>query len=64
MMKSISTAFIIMFSIGIVIGQIIALINPTIVSMRITSVSFIGLGIGAILFGIYMLKANENNKEG
>ena len=64
MMKSISTAFIIMFSIGIVIGQIIAFINPSIVTMRITSVSFIGLGIGAILFGIYMLKANENNKEG
>ena len=61
MMKSISTAFIIMFSIGIVIGQIIAFINPTIVSMRITSVSFIGLGIGAILFGIYMLKVNKRH---
>lgn len=64
MMKKMSLALIIMSSIGIILGQIIAFINPTIVSQRITSGSFIGLGIGAILFGIYMLKTNGNNKEG
>ena len=58
-MKKVSLILIIMSSIGIVLGQIITFINPTIVSRRITGGSFIGLGIGAILFGIYMLKSNQ-----
>jgi len=58
-MKRISLILIIISSIGIILGQIITFINSTVVSQRITGGSFIGLGIGAILFGIYMLKSNQ-----
>jgi len=61
-MKKLSLALVIISSIGIIIGQTITLLNPTIISQRITSGSFIGLGVGAILIGTYMLKKN-NKKE-
>ena len=58
-MKKISLIMIIISSIGIILGQIITFINPTVVSQRITSGSFIGLGIGAILLGIYVLRTKH-----
>ena len=56
MMKMILHAFTMMLSVGIIIGQIISYINVSICSVRIISVSFIVVGIGALLFGIHMVK--------
>ncbi len=57
--KKNSLVLVIISSIGIILGQIMNFVNSTIISQRVTAGSFIGLGIGAILFGVYMLKSKE-----
>lgn len=60
-MKKSSLIIIIISSLGIIISQVISLVNANIFSQRLLAVSLIGLGVGAILFGIYLIK-NPNQK--
>lgn len=54
-MKIFSIGIIILSSAGIIAGETLSLVNSSIDSQRIVGISFIGFGVGAILFGLYML---------
>jgi hypothetical protein len=54
-MKKLSIGIIIMSSAGIIAGETLSLVNSSIDSQRIVGISFIGFGVGAILFGLRML---------
>lgn len=58
-MKKKSLLLMIISSLGIVIGQSLFLFNESIFSQKMTAVSFIGLGVGAILFAIHKLRCNS-----
>ena len=62
-MKKKSLLLMIISSLGIVIGQSLFLLNESIFSQKMTAVSFIGLGVGAILFGIYKLRCGSEDLE-
>ncbi len=64
-MKKPSILLIIISSAGIVIGETLSLVNSTFAAQKIVGVSFIGLGAGAIMLGMHMLKnkSNDNNFE-
>ncbi len=54
-MKKLSIGLIILSSAGIIAGETLSLVNSSIDSQRIVGISFIGFGVGAILFGLRML---------
>ena len=54
-MKKLSIGLIILSSAGIIAGETLSLVNSSIDSQRIVGISFIGFGVGAILFGLHML---------
>lgn len=54
-MKKLSIGIIIMSSAGIIAGETLSLVNSSIDSHGIVGISFIGFGVGAILFGLHML---------
>ncbi len=55
-LKIISALTIIVSSIGIIANEILVLMNNSPFAHKMSALSFIGLGIGAILLGIYQLK--------
>ncbi len=54
-MKIFSIGLIILSSAGIIAGETLSLVNSSIDSHGIVGISFIGFGVGAILFGLHML---------
>lgn len=59
-LKKSSILLIIISSIGIIISQALMLYGDFSYN-KVNGVSFMGLGIGAILFGIYILKKTNRN---
>lgn len=54
-LKNSSLILVIISSIGIVLSQCLMLLGSSLPYEKLNGVSFIGLGLGAILFGTYML---------
>lgn len=60
-LKKSSILLIIISSIGIIISQVLMLYGVDFSYNKVNGVSFMGLGIGAVLFGIYILKKTNRN---
>lgn len=60
-LKKSSILLIIISSIGIIISQALMLYGVDFPYNKVNGVSFLGLGIGLILFGIYILKKTNRN---
>lgn len=60
-LKKSSILLIIISSIGIIISQALMLYGVDFSYNKVNGVSFLGLGIGLILFGIYILKKTNRN---
>jgi len=58
--KKVSVFTIIVSSIGIIVSEILVLMNNSQFAHEMSALSFIGLGIGAILIGIYQLIKGKN----
>ena len=58
-LKKSSILLIIISSIGIIISQALMLYGVDFSYNKVNGVSFLGLGIGLILFGIYILKRKQ-----
>ena len=59
-MKKISCILIILSSMGIITGETLCIMNPSAIDQKIVGVSFIGLGVGAILLGLHVLNIKHN----
>ena len=55
-MKRFSIVLIILSSAGIIAGETLSIVNSSVDSQRIVGISFIGFGVGAIIFGLHMLR--------
>lgn len=60
-LKKSSILLIVISSIGIIISQALMLYGVDFSYNKVNGVSFLGLGIGLILFGIYILKKTNRN---
>lgn len=55
-MKRFSIVLVILSSAGIIAGETLSIVNSSVDSQRIVGISFIGFGVGAIIFGLHMLR--------
>ena len=55
-MKRFSIVLIILSSAVIIAGETLSIVNSSVDSQRIVGISFIGFGVGAIIFGLHMLR--------
>ena len=59
-MKKVSAILIILSSVGIVVGGALSIVNSFVNARNIIGLSFIGLGVGAILYGIQLFGTKQN----
>ncbi len=55
-MKRFSIVLVILSSAGIIAGESLSIVNSSVDSQKIVGISFIGFGVGAIIFGLHMLR--------
>jgi hypothetical protein len=59
-MKKVSAILIILSSVGIVVGGALSIVYSFVNARNIIGLSFIGLGVGAILYGIQLFGTKQN----
>lgn len=62
-MKKISAIVIILFSAALSASELIYLLSGNVLFEKLSAYSFIGLGLGAILIGIAILKEKRNGRK-
>lgn len=62
-MKKISAIVIILFSAALSASELFYLLSSNVLFEKLSACSFIGLGLGAILIGIAILKEKKNERK-